>query len=220
MPKIITWRILGTSLQKTSKDDRSDPHRCFRKLAELVPRLLLPLIVKHEEGIRSPTGPELEQLAPPLEAPPRWDKAAARRDGSRFHAPLLRGTKRRRLGHLSIGGDRSLPDRDGNGFGSSWCQRRWHVWWARGHVRASRLPKRDGHLDRRADLGNSLHGDWCRLSPSLWGALREGQLNGEARCGTGCGSRRRLKDFPGSHIGQAMASLAEEERKVTVGTYR
>jgi hypothetical protein len=25
MPKIITWRILGTSLQKTSKDDRSDP---------------------------------------------------------------------------------------------------------------------------------------------------------------------------------------------------
>jgi hypothetical protein len=25
MPKIITWRILGTSLQKTSKDDRSNP---------------------------------------------------------------------------------------------------------------------------------------------------------------------------------------------------
>jgi hypothetical protein len=25
MPEIITWRILGTSLQKTSKDDRSDP---------------------------------------------------------------------------------------------------------------------------------------------------------------------------------------------------
>ena len=25
MPEIITWRILGTSLQKTSKDDQSDP---------------------------------------------------------------------------------------------------------------------------------------------------------------------------------------------------
>jgi hypothetical protein len=49
--------------------------------------------------------------------------------------------------------------------------------------------------------------------------LREGQLNSEARRGTGCGSRRRLKGFPGSQIGQAMASLAEEERKVAVGTY-
>jgi hypothetical protein len=77
----------------------------------------------------------------------------------------------------------------------------------------------DGHLDRRASLGNSLHGDWCRLSPPLWSALREGQLNGEARRGTGCGSRRRLKGFLGSQIGQAMASLAEEERKVAVGTY-
>jgi hypothetical protein len=186
---------------------------------ELVPRLLLPLIVKNEEGIRSLTGPEPEQLAPPLGAPLRRDKAAARRDGPRFHAPLLRGTKRRRLGHLSVGGDRSLPDRDGSGFSSSWRQRRRHVWWARGHVRASRLPQRDGHLDRRANLGNLLHDDWCRLSPPLRGALR-GQLNGEARRGTGCGSRRCLKDFPGSQIGQAMASLAEEERKVAVGTYK
>jgi hypothetical protein len=157
---------------------------------------------------------------PPLGALPRRDKAAARRDESRFHAPLLRGTKRRRLGHLSVGGDRSLPDRDGSGFGSSWRQRRRHVWWARGHGRASRLPQRDGHLDRRAGLGNSLHGDWCRLSPPLWGALREGQLNGEARRGTGCESRCHLKDFPGSQIGQAMASLAEEERKVAVRTYK
>jgi hypothetical protein len=46
--------------------------------------------------------------------------------------------------------------------------------------------------------------------------MREGQLNSEARHGTGCGSRRRLKGFPGSQIGQAMASLAEEERKVAL----
>jgi hypothetical protein len=52
------------------------------------------------------------------------------------------------------------------------------------------------------------------------GILREGQLNGEARRGTGCGSRRRLEDFPWSQIGQAMAPLAEKERKVTVGTYK
>jgi hypothetical protein len=25
MPETVTWRILGTSLQKTSSDDRSDP---------------------------------------------------------------------------------------------------------------------------------------------------------------------------------------------------
>jgi hypothetical protein len=49
--------------------------------------------------------------------------------------------------------------------------------------------------------------------------LREGQLNSEARRDTGCGSRHRLKGLPGSQIGQAMASLAEEERKVAVGTY-
>jgi hypothetical protein len=82
-----------------------------------------------------------------------------------FPRPLLRGTERRRLGHLSVGSDRSLLDWDGSGFSSSWRQRRRHVRWARGHVRASRLPQRDGHLDRRADLRNSLHGDWCRLSP-------------------------------------------------------
>jgi hypothetical protein len=81
-------------------------------------------------------------------------------------------------------------------------------------------PQRDGRLNRRAGLGNSLHGNWCRLSPPLWGVLREGQLNGEARRGTGCGSRRRLKDLPGSQIGQAMTPLAEEERKVRVETYK
>jgi hypothetical protein len=44
-------------------------------------------------------------------------------------------------------------------------------------------------------------------------------MNSEAQHGTDCGSRRRLKDFPGSQIGLAMASLAQEERKVVVGTY-
>jgi hypothetical protein len=136
-----------------------------------------------------------------------------------FPHPLLRGTERRRLGHLSVGSNRSLPDWDDSGFSSNRCHHRRHVRWARGHARASRLPQHDGRLGRGAGLGNSLRGDWCRLGPPLWSALREGQLNGEARHGAGCGSRCRLKGLPGSQIGQAMASLAEEERKVAVGTY-
>jgi hypothetical protein len=195
-----------------------------------------PPLLRHTRGARPKTAPPAHRRErrrdPKLHgsgtgatgAAPRSSTAQGqgRRSAGRVAVPrpLLRGTKRRCLGHLSIGADRSLPNRDSSGFGSSWRQRRRHVWWARGHVRASSLPQRDGHLDRRAGLGNSLHGDWCRLSPPLWGALREGQLNGEPRSGTSCGSRRRLKGFPGSQIGQAMASLAEEERKVTVGTYK
>jgi hypothetical protein len=219
MPEIITWRILGTSLQNTSKDDRSDP----------------PLL-RHTRGAPPKTAPPAHRQERRRDPKPHGSRTGATGAASRssaaqgqgcrsagriaFPRPLLRGTERRRLSHPSVGGDRSLPDRDGSGLSSSWRQRRRHVRWARGHVRTSRLPQRDDHLDRRAGLGNSLHDDWCRLSPPLWSALREGQLNGEARRGTGCGSRRRLVDFPGSQISQAMASLAEEERKVAVGTYK
>jgi hypothetical protein len=194
-----------------------------------------PPLLRHTRGARPKTAPPAHRQERRRDPKPHGSGTGATGAASRssatqgqgcrsagriaFPRPLLRGTERRRLGHLSVGGDRSLPDWDGNGFSSSWRQRRRHVRWDRGHVRASRLPGRDSHLDRRASLGNSLHGDWCRLSPPLWSALREGQLNGEARRGTGRGSRRRLKDFPGSQIGQAMASLAEEERKVAVGTY-
>jgi hypothetical protein len=90
---------------------------------------------------------------------------------------------------------------------------------AQGQISLS-LPQRDGRLDRRASLGNSLHNNWSRLSPPLWGILREGQLASEARRGTGCGGRRRLEDLPGSQIGQAMTPLAKEERKVRIGTYK
>jgi hypothetical protein len=186
---------------------------------ELVPRLLLPLIIKNEEGFRGLTGPEPEQLAPPLGAPPCRDKAAARRDGSRFRAPSFEAPSSD-ASAVSASAATGRSTADGNGFGSSRRQRRRHVWWARGHGRASRLPQRDGRLDRRAGLGSSLHGNWCRLSPPLWGVLREGQLAGEARRGTGCGSRRRLEDLPGSQIGRAMTPLAKEKRKVRVGTYK
>jgi hypothetical protein len=144
----------------------------------------------HESGTRA-TG-----------AAPR--SSAAQRQGRRsvgriaLPRPLLRGTERRRLGHLSVGSNGSLPDWDGSGFSSSRRRHRRHVRWDWGHVYASRLLQHDGRLGRRTSLGNSLHGGWCRQSPPLWSALRKGQLNSEARRDTGCGSRRRLKGLPGS----------------------
>jgi hypothetical protein len=186
---------------------------------ELVPGLVLPFIVGNKDGIRGLTGPEPEQQAPALGAPPHSDEATARRDGSRLHAPLFRGTERRRLSRLNVGSDRSLPDWDGGDFSSDRCRHHRHVRWAWGHVRVSRLPYHNGRLSRRASLGNPLHGDWCRLSPLLWSTLREGQLNGKARSGAGRASRRRLKGLPGCQVGQAMSSLAEGKRKITAGTY-
>jgi hypothetical protein len=65
------------------------PHRCLGTLTELVPRLLLPLIVKNEEGFRGTTGPEPERLPTPLIGiAPREDKVTAPQNGSRFCAPL------------------------------------------------------------------------------------------------------------------------------------
>jgi hypothetical protein len=49
--------------------------------------------------------------------------------------------------------------------------------------------------------------------------MRESRLNGKDRSGAGRTSRRRLKRLPGCQVGQAMASLAEEKRKITAGTY-
>jgi hypothetical protein len=63
-------------------------------------------------------GPEPEQLAPAPGALPHSDEAAARRDGSRLHAPLFRGTKRRRISRLDVGSNRSLSDWSGGNFGS------------------------------------------------------------------------------------------------------
>jgi hypothetical protein len=180
---------------------------------ELVTGLVLLFIVENEDGIRGLTGPEPEQLAPALGAPPHSDEAAARRDESRLYAPLFRGTD------WDGGSDRSLPDWDGGDFSSDRRRHRRHAWWARGHIRVSCLPYHNGRLNRRASLGNPLHGDWCRLSPLLWSTLREGQLNGKARSGAGRASRRRLKGLPGCQVSQAMASLAEGKRKITAGTY-
>jgi hypothetical protein len=164
-------------------------------------------------------GPEPEQLVPALGALPHSDEAAARRDGLRLHAPLFRGTKRRRISRLNVGSNRSLSDGGGDDFSSGRRRRGRHVRWARDHVSISRLPYHNGRPGRRASLGNLLHGDRCRLSPLRWNALREGRLDGKAWSGAGHASRCRLKGLPGCQVGQAMAPLAEGKRKITAGTY-
>jgi hypothetical protein len=207
------------SLQKTSSDDRSDPtvapahsrsssQDCSSRSSSRTKKGSEAPRVRNRSNWRRPS--ELRHAATrlPLGGTDRVSTP-----------PLLRGTERRCLGHLSVGSNGLPPDWDGSSFSSSRRRHRRHVRWARGHVCASRLLQHDGHLGRRASLGNSLHDGWCRQSPPLWSALREGQLNSETRCDTSCGSRRRLKGLPGSQIGQAMALLAEEEKKVTVGTY-
>jgi hypothetical protein len=214
MPETITWRILGMSLQKTSSDDRSDPtvasahsrsssQDCSSRSSSRTKTGSEASWVRNRSDWRRPSEPRRTATRLP---PSGTDRVST--------PPLLRGTKRRRLGRLSVGSDRSLPDWDGGSFGSHR-----HIRWGRGHVRVSRLLKHNGRLGRRAGPGNSLHGGWCRLSPLLWSTLREGQLDGKARSGAGCAGRRRLKGLSGSQIGQAMASLAEGERKITVGTY-
>jgi hypothetical protein len=42
---------------------------------------------------------------------------------------------------------------------------------------------------------------------------------GEARCGTGCRSRRRLEDLPGSETGRAVPPFAGRKRKGRIRTY-
>jgi hypothetical protein len=164
-------------------------------------------------------GPEPEQLAPALGALPHSDEDAARRDGSRLHAPLFRGTKRRRISRLNVGSNRSLSDWDGGDFSSGRRRHGRHVRWARDHVSVSRLPYHNGRLGRRASLGNPLHGNRCRLSPLRWNTLREGRLDDKAWSGASHASRHRLKGLPGCQVGQAMAPLAEGKRKITAGTY-
>jgi hypothetical protein len=219
MPETVTWKILGTSLQKTSSDDRSDPTVASahsrsssqdwssRSSSRTKPGSEASR-VRNRSNWRRPS--ELHRTATRL-PPGGTDRAST--------PPLFRGTERRRLRRLDVGSGRSLPDWDGGDFSSDRCRHRRHVRWARGHVRVSRHPHHDGHPSRSASLGNPLHGDWCRLSPLLWSALREGHLNGKARSGAGHASRCRLKGLPGRQVSQPMASLAEEKRKITVATY-
>jgi hypothetical protein len=165
MPETVTWRILGTSPQKTSSNDRSDPTvasaRSWSSSQDWSSR----------SSSRTKTGSEASRV----------------RNRSNF------GIDRRRHGR--------------------------HDRWAQDHVGVSRLSYHNGRLGRGAGLGNLLYGDRRRLSPLRWNAVRDGRLNGKARSGAGRTSQRRLKCLPGCQVGQAMASLAEEKRKITARTY-
>jgi hypothetical protein len=71
---------LGNVPAKDLQGWQKRPHRCLSTLTKPVPRLLLSLIIKNEEGIRSPTGPEPERLTPPVGTAPRGDEVAAPQD--------------------------------------------------------------------------------------------------------------------------------------------
>jgi hypothetical protein len=219
MPKIITWRILGTSLQKTSKDDRSDPtialshsrsssQDCSSRSSSRTKKGSEASRVQNRSNWRRPSELRRAGIRLPLDGtgrapappPPRHQVATPRPSQRRRRrvAPWL-GRQRPRqrpapAPAACLVGPRPRP--------------------------RQQPPQRDGRLDRRASLGSSLHGNWCRLSPPLWGVLRGGQLAGEARRGTSCGSRRRLEDLPGSQIGRTVTPLAKEKRKVRIGTYK
>jgi hypothetical protein len=65
------------------------PHRRLGMLAELIPRLLLPLIVEKKEELRGAAAPEPERLPTPLIGVAlRRNKAAAPQDRPRFGMPL------------------------------------------------------------------------------------------------------------------------------------
>jgi hypothetical protein len=219
MLETVTWRILGTSLQKTSSDDRSDPTVASARSRSSSQDW------SSRSSSRTKTGFEASRVRnqSSWRRPSELHRTATRLPlGGTDRVstpPLFRGTERRRLSRLNVGGDRSPPNWDGGDFSSGRRRHGRHVRWARGHVRVSRLPNHNGRLSRRASLGNPLHGDWCRLGPLLRSTLREGRLNGKARSGAGHAGRRRLKGLPGCQVGQAMASLAEGKRKITAGTY-
>jgi hypothetical protein len=112
-----------------------------------------------------PRGSGIGATGTGLGAPPHSDKAAARLSGSRVHAHLFRDTGCRHISHPDTGSSRSFSGRDVGDFGGGRRQHGRHNSRARDHVGASRLPNRDGHLGRRARLGNLLPRDGRRPSP-------------------------------------------------------
>jgi hypothetical protein len=166
-------------------------------------------------------GPESEQLAPGLGAPPHNDKAAARLGTLRVRTHLSRGFGRRRRGRPNVGGDRALSDRNGASCGSGRRRHGQHGWRARDRIGAGRLPGHDGHLGRGAHLGDLLPRNMRRLSPVRRSTLRKGRLSGRARGGASCLDKRRLEGLPRRQVGRAMAPFAEENKKgkITARTY-
>jgi hypothetical protein len=219
MPEIITWRILGTSLQKTSKDDRSDPtvasahsrsssQDCSSRSSSRTKRGSKAPRVRNRSNWRRPL--ELYRVGTrlPLDgtgrgpAPPFSEAPSS--DASAISAAATTGRSTARTSTASAAAGANAGSMSGGPETTA---------------APATSPQRDGCLDRRASLGSSFHGNWCRLSPPLWGVLRGGQLAGEARRGTSCGSRRRLEDLPGSQIGRTVTPLAKEKRKIRGGTY-
>jgi hypothetical protein len=167
MPETVTWRILGTSLQRTSSDDRSDPtvasarsrsssqdwSSCSSSRTKTGSEASR---VRNRSNWRRASG--LRRTATRL--PPGWTDCAST---PAFSETL--GAECRRVSHPDAGSNRPLSDGDGGDFGGGRRQHGQHDKRARDHVGASRLPYHDGRLGRRARLGSLLPRGRRRPSP-------------------------------------------------------
>jgi hypothetical protein len=157
MAEVITWRILGTSLQKTSKDDRSDPtvasahsqsssQDCSSRSSSRTKKGSEASWVRNRSnwrrpselrraGTRLPLGGTGRGSAPPSSEAPSSDASAISR--RRRVAPRPgRQRPRQQPAPAPVAclvGPRPRP--------------------------RQLPPQRDGRLDRRTGLGNSLHGN-------------------------------------------------------------
>jgi hypothetical protein len=161
------------SLQRTSKVDRSDP-----TVASAHSRS-----PSQDCSSRSSSRMKRGSEAPWVWNQSNWRRPSElRRAGTRLpldgtgHGPALPSSEAPSSDASAIsasaatGGSTAITAMASAAAGASDAQ---HVWWARGHGRASSLPQRDGRLDRGVSLGSSPHGNWCRLSPRCGASCEE-----------------------------------------------
>jgi hypothetical protein len=122
------------------------PHRRLCTPAELAPGLVLLLIIENEDRIRGLAGPESEQRAPGLGAPPRSNEAVTRLGELRVHAHLFWDLGRRRISHPDAGGNWTPFDRDGGNLGGGRRRHDRHNRRTQGRVSVSRLLNHDRRL--------------------------------------------------------------------------
>jgi hypothetical protein len=115
------------------------PYRRLCALAELTPGLVLLPIIENEDGVRGLAGPESEQRAPSLGAPPHSDEAVARLDRLHDRAHLFWGLGHRRISHPGAGGGWTPFDKDGGNLDGGRCRHDRHDRRTQSLVGVSRL---------------------------------------------------------------------------------
>jgi hypothetical protein len=218
MPEIITWRILGTSLQRTSKVDRSDPtvasahsrspsQDYSSRSSSRTKRGFEAPRVRNRSNWRRPS--ELRRAgtrlpldgtgcgpAPPSSEEPSSDASAISASAVTVAPRLERQRPRQQPAPAPAAclvGPRPRP---------------------RQQPPPARRPPRQRSQPRELAPRQLVPPE-----PPALGHLARRSASPLARRGTGCGSRRRLEDLRGSQIGRTVPPLAKEKRKIRVGTY-